>query len=81
MRVAAGLFQHGLSRTRSAIRSGGRPCCRVPNKSPGPAQAEVDLGQLETVGRGDEGLEPLAGPRSVCGCGEHAAEAGERARG
>ena len=49
------------SRARSAMRSGGRPCCRVPSRSPGPRSWKSSLGQLEAVGRCDKRLQPLDG--------------------
>ena len=63
------------SRNRSAIRSGGRPCCFVPKSVARPAKLEIDLGQLEAVGRGHKGLQPLARDSSRLRIAEHAAEA------
>ena len=48
------------SRTRSIMRNVGMPACRVPKKSPGPAQPQIALGDLEAVGRLGHRLQPLA---------------------
>ena len=65
--------------SRSAIRSGGRPCCRVPNRSPGPRSRKSISASSKAVGRWPQTPSAAACDSSVCGVGEDAAEAGKLA--
>ena len=59
------------------MRRGGRPCCCVPKRSPGPRSWKSISASCEAIGRGGERVEACAGLFREFFADEHGAEAGE----